>query len=130
MYRIKVSSSWLTIAEEFGQLGDIKVWNKLAKDAAHQMKREARRLCPVDTGMLRDSIYIRKMGDLTYELGFTVYYGIWNEYGWRGIPPIGDEQNPKFYKGGYRPFLRPAAWKIIHKMPEFLNQYFDVLKGP
>ena len=129
MIRIQVEGSWQKIINEFQQLGDLKEWDRLMKDAAHQMKTEAKRLCPVDTGMLRDSIYIHKMGQLQYEIGFTVYYGVWNEYGWYAIEQyVGDEQNPIFYKGGYRPFLRPAVWKILNEMPEFLEQYFTILK--
>lgn len=130
MYRIQVDSSWRKITDEFKQLSDKKQWELLMKDAAHQMKREAKNLCPVDTGMLRDSIYIRKMGSLQYEMGFTVHYGVWNEYGWYAIAEyVGDgDQNPIHYKGGYRPFMRPAVWKVINEMPMFLEQYFTILK--
>ncbi len=118
-----------SLLKEIKDLGDEKRWEAMMKAAAHEMKRRAQQLCPVDTGALRDSIYIRKMSELAYEIGFTLYYGIYNEYGWYAIEQyIGDEQHPIFYKGGYRPFLRPAIWEQIHKMPDMLAQYFNILK--
>lgn len=130
MYRIQIEG-WREVQKEFEQLANNKRWQYMMKQAVHDMKREAKRLCPVDTGMLRDSIFMRKMGNMLYQIGFTVHYGIYNEYGWYGIPPIGDgDENPKFYKGGYRPFLRPAIWKSIKEHPKLLERWFNILKGP
>jgi len=127
MYRIQ-AEGLDEVVEDFKQAGNIVIWRKMFHDSAIDAKRYAKHLCPVDTGHLRNSIYIRKMSDLAYELGFTVYYGLYNEYGWSGIPPIGDEQHPVFYKSGYRPFLRPAMWRMVHRMPDMLGQYFNILK--
>ena len=118
-----------SLLTEFKTLENENIWAAMMKDAAHNMKRTAKQLCPVDTGMLRDSIYIRKMKNLSYEIGFTVYYGIYNEYGWYAIEQyIGTEESPIHYKGGYRPFLRPAVWREIRQMPDLLGQYFNILK--
>ena len=127
MYRIRIDGLD-SVIKDFKNLRDQKVWNKLFHDAAIEARRYAKHLCPVDTGHLRDSIYIRKMGEMSYELSFTVHYGVYNEYGWRGIPDVGDEDSPVFYKGGYRPFMRPAAWRIVRLMPDMLAQYFTILK--
>lgn len=127
MMRIKVSGLD-EIQKELRQLESKERWDSMMKAAAHQMKRTAKELCPVDTGQLRDSIYVRRKGKLEYEIGFTIYYGIYNEYGWYAIESmVGDEQNPIHYKGGYRPFLRPAVWRTIQEFPELLAKYFDIL---
>ena len=128
MMRIQIEGLDSVIAE-FNELADKTKWDAMMKEAAHAMKRTAKQLCPVDTGMLRDSIYIRKMADRSYEISFTVYYGVYNEYGWYAIADkVGDEQHPIHYRGGYRPFLRPAIWRQIHDAPELLGKYFNILK--
>jgi len=102
---------------------------KFMEKAMHHVMIQARnisknQLCPVKTGMLRDSIYIRKTGTLTYEMGATMYYGVWHEYGSYNIQE-GTVENPRLIKTGYSPFLRPALWRTIKKFPELINQYID-----
>ena len=77
--------------------------------------------CPVKTGMLRDSIYIRKTGDYTYELGATMYYGVWHEFGSYNIA-VGTMENPNLIKTGYSPFLRPALWRAVKSFPNVMQQ--------
>jgi len=90
-----------------------------------QARNEAKNhYCPVDTGMLRDSIYIRKIGRALYELGATMYYGVWHEYGSYNIK-VGTVSNPNLIKTGYSPFLRPAIWKHIKKFPKLMKQYIE-----
>ena len=93
--------------------------------AMTQAKNEAKNhLCPVKTGMLRDSIYMRKIGKLQYELGATMYYGVWHEYGSYNIQ-VGTPESPNLIKSGYSPFLRPAMYRMIQLFPEIFEQAFQ-----
>jgi len=96
--------------------------------AMHHVMIQARnmsknRYCPVKTGMLRDSIYIRKVGEAEYEMGFTVYYGVWHEYGSYNIDPEGrgTPEHPVLVKTGYSPFIRPALWWANKQFPKILK---------
>jgi len=90
-----------------------------------QARNEAKNhYCPVKTGMLRDSIYIRKMGEAVYQIGATMYYGVWHEYGSYNID-AGTVENPKLIKTGYSPFLRPAVWNTVQKFPTIFKQFID-----
>lgn len=106
----------------------LKNQQKLQHDLVLWMKREAKRLCPVDTGHMRDTIYMRRIGKLKYELGVTAHYAVWNEFGPmnRGVIPVGEEDNPKFYKGGYRPFMRPAVWRGMKRLPKLFKETYDI----
>jgi len=81
-------------------------------------------LCPVKTGMLKDSIYIRKISPGVYQMGATMYYGIWHEYGSYNIKE-GTIDNPNLIKTGYSPFIRPALWRMLKKFPNIFKEYFE-----
>ena len=105
---------------------------KILEKAMHHVMIQARNMsknhyCPVKTGMLRDSIYIRKIGKAEYEMGFTMYYGIWHEYGSYNIDPEGrgTPENPVLVKTGYSPFIRPALWKTSKMFPKILKQIIE-----
>ena len=105
---------------------------KLLELAMHHAMVQARNMsknhyCPVKTGMLKDSIYIRKVGKAKYEMGFTVYYGIWHEFGSYNIDPEGrgTPENPVLVKSGYSPFIRPALWKVSKKFPKILKHIIE-----
>jgi HK97 gp10 family phage protein len=66
--------------------------------AAAMMVAEAKRLAPVRTGRLRDSITARQLGPLSWEVSVGADYGVYVEYGSRGRPA--------------RPFFRPAYEKV------------------
>lgn len=94
--------------------------------AMHHIMVQARNMskniyCPVKTGMLRDSIYIRKVGEAAYEIGFTMYYGVWHEYGSYNIPE-GTPENPNRILTGYSPFIRPALWRVMKSFPDIMEQ--------
>ena len=86
-----------------------------ARSTMHEIGANAKRYakdeyCPVDTGELRSSIYLRsdKNG---FQLFATAPHAIFNEYG-SIFTPIGSVENPKkAKKKGFRPFLRPAIYK-------------------
>ena len=102
------------------------IWlDRAMHHAMIQARNEAKNhYCPVKTGMLRDSIYIRKMGEAVYQIGATMYYGVWHEYGSYNID-AGTVENPKLIKTGYSPFLRPAVWNTVQKFPTIFKQFID-----
>jgi HK97 gp10 family phage protein len=65
--------------------------------AALEMQAEARRLAPVKTGRLRDSIRARQLGPLSWVVEVGVDYGGYVEYGTSRAPA--------------RPYMRPAFEK-------------------
>jgi HK97 gp10 family phage protein len=69
--------------------------------AAAMMVAEARRLAPVRTGRLRDSITARQLGPMSWEVSAEAPYAFFVEYGSRGRPA--------------RPFFRPAFEKTAAK---------------
>ena len=104
---------------------DINILDK----AMHHVMIQARnisknQLCPVKTGMLRDSIYVRKIAPAMYQMGATMYYGIWHEYGSYNIKG-GTVENPKLVKSGYSPFIRPALWRMMKKFPNIFKEFFN-----
>lgn len=61
---------------------------------ALKLRNEAVRRCPVDTGRLRQSIGLQKIGDGHYRVGTNVSYAPYVEFGTR--------------RARAQPFLRPA----------------------
>ena len=63
---------------------------------AHDIEADAKSFAPVDTGMLRNSIGTTiSNGGLSAEIGPTVHYAPYLEYGTRRMPP--------------QPYMGPAA---------------------
>ena len=116
------------VIKDVKSLGDVKKQLKLQHDLVLWMKREAKKLCPVDTGQMRRTIYMRRVGKLGYELGVTQSYAVWNEFGPmnRGAVPVGTEKTPKFYKSGYRPFMRPAVWRGMKRLPKLFKEIYNI----
>lgn len=116
------------VIKQVESLADKKKINKLQHDYVLFMKQEAKRLCPVDTGHMRSTIYMRRIGEYQYELGVTAHYSVWNEFGpMPGKIPISNEENPTRYKGGYRPFMRPAVWKGMKRLPKLFDEIYDII---
>ncbi len=65
---------------------------------AFQVQRHARRVVPVDTGRLRDSIRPKELNELQWEVRTGTEYAIYVEYGTRRMRP--------------RPYMRPAAERV------------------
>ena len=116
------------LIKDVKSLADTKKQQKLQHDLVLWMKREAKRLCPVDTGHMRQTIYMRRLGKLNYELGVTAHYAVWNEFGPmnHNVVPVGDEENPIYYKGGYRPFMRPAVWRGLKRLPKLFKETYGI----
>ena len=102
------------IIKRMGERAAAEHWREVTERAMNKAIDTAKRLCPVDTGKMRDSIEGHMTGNFSYEITVGTKYASFNEWGWRGIPSIGSVENPVFYKGGYRPFIRPAIW-IVNK---------------
>lgn len=114
------------LIKDVESLADSKKYQKLQHDLVLFMKREAKKLCPVDTGFMRATIYMRRLSKYSYELGVTAPYAVWNEFGPMRNVPIGDSQNPRHYKSGYRPFLRPATWRGMKRLPKLFKEVFEI----
>jgi HK97 gp10 family phage protein len=87
---------------------------------------EIRRNAPVDTGNLINSVYAEKKGKGEYSIVVDVPYAIFLEYGTRYID-IGTIRSPKSVisksgKASYRPFMRPAIWKMNQSFPQYVKR--------
>lgn len=71
------------------------------------VKSEAKSLCPVDTGHLRDSISKRAAGN-SCDIGTNVEYGIYQEFG--------------TYKMAAHPFLYPALENKVSEVTEAIKE--------
>lgn len=69
--------------------------DEMVKKAALKVESEAKKICPVDTSRLRNSITTQRLGKATYGVGTGVEYAPYVEFGTR--------------KMGAKPYLRPAA---------------------
>ena len=88
------------------------VANRVADREIPKVAEKAKRLAPVRTGRLRNSIYWRKTGFLGYMVGAAVYYAGFVEFGTRYMRA--------------RPYLRPA---IEEKLPEIREELKDSIMG-
>lgn len=100
-----------------------ETWDEVMAIAMAEAVEVARQLCPVDKGDMQASISAHKVRPFEWVITVDVPYASYNEFGWSGIPEIGSETNPKFYKGGYRPFVRPALWLMVQKYPDYVKKY-------
>lgn len=95
---------------------------------ADMAKEFARENCPVgDTGNLRDSIFVVKHKD-RFELGATMPYTVFNEYGCYNIR-VGSVEHPIPGRySGMRPFLRPAMIRASRAFPEiFGKKWYEII---
>ena len=84
----------------------IKGLVKTLADAMFFMEKEAVRMCPVDTGRLRNSIHTEKVDDFHWFMADGVDYGIYQEFG--------------TIRMRAQPFFRPALDFTKLKVPELL----------
>lgn len=85
----------------------LKSLSKEFGKAMHEMEADAKRLAPVDTGRLRNSIYLNKVTDYHYVMRDGVEYGVFNEFGTNKMTP--------------NPFFRPAARMAKEKIKGFFR---------
>ena len=99
----------------FEELGKDELYESTMDEVADRAKDYAEQLSPVDTGTLRESINVIKRGT-EFELYADAPYAVFNEYG-SIFTPIGSVDSPKPAKyAGFRPFLRPAAYKAMREV--------------
>jgi hypothetical protein len=98
-----------------------KHFSQLVSKAVDEGKKYSEQLCPVDTGYMREQITSKKIGEMHYTLICDCNYAVWNEFGWYGIPEIGTADDPKFYKGGFRPFLRSGALRVTKLLYKYIK---------
>ena len=105
-------------AEKFIKQVGVAADNKL-KEVAESIANDARALCPVDTGSLRDSIEVRE--SKFKEGGYIVGAQLSGNYDrfYASFVELGTSKN---IKRRAQPFLRPALKKNISRMKrEFDN---------
>jgi len=105
----------------FKKLGEEKLYVSTVQDVGKQAKKYALQMVPVDTGMLKKSIYLKssKMG---FELGATAKHAVFNEYG-SLTTPIGSVESPmSAVKTGFRPFLRPSIYKASREVDQIFGK--------
>jgi HK97 gp10 family phage protein len=86
------------------------VANRVCDDMMSEVTERGKEIVPVRTGRLRNSIYRKKTGFLGWEVGATMFYAGFVEFGTRYMRA--------------RPYLRPA---IEEKMPEIREELKDAL---
>jgi len=99
-------------------------WVRQANDEAADWAEEtAIHMCPVDTGELQASIYLKKH-QYSFELGATAKHAVFNEYG-SITTPAGSPENPISAKyAGFRPFIRPAIYDTKAKYGDWVSANF------
>lgn len=116
MSQLATKHNWSTSKKNIGKLFD---------KALQAGYKRSYKLCPVDTGWMLGQLFAKKIGDKTLTIGCDCDYAEPNEFGWHRIPKIGSVQHPKFYKGGYRPFIRPGIWRMAQVLKTHAHILFE-----
>jgi hypothetical protein len=97
---------------------------KLIDNIGKRMKRMAKRLAPIDTGLLRAKTSYRVEGN-DIILFSDVFYAEHLEFG-TGRIEVGTAQSPRrLWNGTYLPFLRPAIYQVCTEMGLTLPEDFE-----
>ena len=111
---IKISLDVEKILREFNKTETVeKDVSKLIKNTLHNIERDAKKSCPVDTGRLRGSITTNIISTYSGEVGTNVEYDGWVEYGTR-------------YQSA-QPYFEPAVEKNEDKFNEELDKIIEEL---
>jgi len=102
MIGIQVLGLATTVSKIQNLASDDKL-SKIVELAALEVEKEAKRICPVDTGRLRNSISTAKGDKTTMFVGTNVEYAPYVEFG--------------THKMSAQPYMRPAAEKVKQKLP-------------
>jgi len=109
------------VQKMFSKLGEEKLYVSTVQDVGKNAKEYAHQMCPVDTGTLRDSIFLNSNKD-GFELGANAPYAVFNEYG-SIYTPIGSVKSPKAAKKtGFRPFIRPSIYRATREVDSIFGQ--------
>jgi hypothetical protein len=126
-FRVKGKVSLEQIKTDLDDWFSMDKFQEIMQKASQIAYDEACRLCPVadaryaDSGMMKAAIAVTYDGYLTYTLECNVPYASFNEFGWRGIPPVPKPPHTRLYVGGYRPFMRIG----LLKAEEYLNRELE-----
>ncbi|MEM6814900.1 MAG: HK97-gp10 family putative phage morphogenesis protein [Bacteroidota bacterium] len=119
MSNVKGLKELLTVLERTPNELDKDV-DAIAEANAQEIEAEAKRLAPVDTAKLQQSIAASKVADKTYKIEANANglapYAPFVEFG----KPVGTGPN-----GGPRPFLFPAFFKGRRKFTEDLRDLLN-----
>lgn len=90
---------------------------RLMKEALDLGLQRALQLVPYDpehktNEHLKDTVYAKMLNERTAIIGATKKYASYNEWGCYTIPVVGTKEEPKLYKNGFRPFLRPGIYAM------------------
>ena len=111
---IKISSDAEKILREFNKTETVeKDVSKLIKNTLHNIERDAKKQCPVDTGRLRGSITTNIISTYSGEVGTNVEYAEYVEYGTR-------------YQSA-QPYFEPAVEKNEDKFNDALDEIIERL---
>lgn len=103
-----------------------ETWKKVMEKVMFEAEMLAKQLCPVSEDTreehMRDTIKGEVTGDFSYKLTVGKKYASFNEWGWYGISgKVGSVEAPIFYKGGFRPFIRPSIWIMNKKYKKYIK---------
>jgi HK97 gp10 family phage protein len=127
---IKISAQITGIPDiqlKLKKITDKAEMEKTMEKAAILVEGEAKRMCPVATGRLQQSITHHPRGALTQEIIASTNYASFIEYGTMKLP-VGSIESPLIYKStsgkfpSYRPFLRPALYLNIHRIEKLFDE--------
>lgn len=111
---IKISLDVEKILREFNKTETVeKDVSKLIKNTLHNIERDAKKSCPVDTGRLRGSITTNIISTYSGEVETNVEYAKYVEYGTR-------------YQSA-QPYFEPAVEKNEDKFNEELDKIIEEL---
>lgn len=111
---IKITSDAEKILKKFNNTATVeKDVSKLIKNTLHNIERDAKQKCPVDTGRLRGSITTNIISTYSGEVGTNVEYAEYVEYGTR-------------YQSA-QPYFEPAVEKNEDKFNDALDEIIERL---
>jgi hypothetical protein len=113
------SKSFEDIIKDIEKRFNPEEFSKMIHIAAYIAVSEAMRLCPVDSGVMRSSISV-SVSETGFTLSCSAPYAVFNEYGTRYLP-AGTPNDPKYYKSGYRPFLRVGMLRAKQFIESYLH---------
>ena len=111
---IKITSDAEKLLRKFNNTAMVeKDVSKLIKNTLHNIERDAKKQCPVDTGRLRGSITTNIISTYSGEVGTNVEYAEYVEYGTR-------------YQSA-QPYFEPAVEKNEDKFNDALDEIIERL---
>lgn len=109
------------VTKAFKEMEKDELYQSTMNEVADVAYNWLQTLCPVDTGFLLSTTFVTKQKN-GFELGATAPYAVYNEFG-SIYTPIGGVHSPIPAKyAGFRPFVRPAAYRAMEQLPYIFGQ--------